>query len=907
MCWEEKMFKKLVLATLVLFLGITGVWAATYYSRSSGQWNTTTRWNTARDGSGSSHDAAWTGNHIYYIQNGHAITRPGIGLGSTSSSLVIEDGGSYTHGTTGGNLTFSLVRIESNATFTANATGHAYTTFTIYGGGKYIHNTGSSAIPGVTRNFANSTNGNNGNGTVEIQNQGSSAITSGITWGNVIINNTTTTQAIGNAAAFANVEGDFKVLNTNGNEYRFMAAQTTTHNIGGDLIIEGGALVLKSADSVATVNIGKGVRIDGGSLTLNVHTATSSGIVLNVKEDFVVDSGSFLSATGTNVSNTINLEGALKVDNAANFRAYNASTSGAGYLTINFTNTQSLNRSSELKLRTGYDRYFCKWDINVKSGRTITLGSDIEIGTTNNSSYQNNTFTVENGGTLNTGTYIIKNGSGTYNSGYEPRFTLSSGATLITANANGITSSGANGSVQVTGTRTYNTGANYTYNGTSAQVTGNGLPATVNNLRIDNTHAVGVSLGGNLIVSNDLAGNGTIQLGNHSLTINGSVTGAPTIIYNGSGTATIGTGAPSVITLAAGATSIPTTLTTLNVSGSASLPNATTVGSLNIAGGSSLNVNNHNLKFNAANNVTFTQGTLTSLSASESTATLYPVKINRQWTINGALSEGTLTATFTWTADDDNSFNWTGKTPALYLGETKIASGTEGSRSITTSELNLSSKGEYTIGVDGGTLPIELSSFTAMISAHGFVQLMWITQSETNVRGFYVYRAPNQELALAELVSPLINATNTSTTQSYVYLDREIYSIGDYYYWLQNVDMDGSESFHGPVLLSYNIGGNGDIPTPPLSTMLSSIYPNPFNPDANISYSLASPAEVKINIYNQRGQLIRTFDIGTKAIGRYSLKWNGFDCLGNTCSSGLYIFELIAGKQSYYKKATLTK
>jgi len=78
---------------------------------------------------------------------------------------------------------------------------------------------------------------------VEIQNQGTAAISTGIEWGNVIINNTTTAQAIGNAAAFANVDGDFTVRSTNNQEYRLMSNQPLSHKWQGNLTIESGILV----------------------------------------------------------------------------------------------------------------------------------------------------------------------------------------------------------------------------------------------------------------------------------------------------------------------------------------------------------------------------------------------------------------------------------------------------------------------------------------------------------------------------------------------------------------------------------------------------------------------------------------------------------------------------------------
>lgn len=71
-------------------------------------------------------------------------------------------------------------------------------------------------------------------------------------------------------------------------------------------------------------------------------------------------------------------------------------------------------------------------------------------------------------------------------------FTLASGATIITANTDGVSLSGASGSVQVSGTRTFNSLSNFTYNGTTAQITGSAI-ANINKLTISNSAGVSLS------------------------------------------------------------------------------------------------------------------------------------------------------------------------------------------------------------------------------------------------------------------------------------------------------------------------------------------------------------------------------------------------------------------------------
>ena len=103
-----------------------------------------------------------------------------------------------------------------------------------------------------------------------------------------------------------------------------------------------------------------------------------------------------------------------------------------------------------------------------------------------------------NSGNLTIGSAGIINSSG---GAVTPTFVLSSGATLQIGSTSGISTAGTTGNILVPGT--YSTGANYVYNGTAAQVTGNGLPATVSNLTINNT--AGVTLPSAKTITNNLS------------------------------------------------------------------------------------------------------------------------------------------------------------------------------------------------------------------------------------------------------------------------------------------------------------------------------------------------------------------------------------------------------------------
>jgi len=206
------------------------------------------------------------------------------------------------------------------------------------------------------------------------------------------------------------------------------------------------------------------------------------------------------------------------------------------------------------------------------------------------------------------------------------------------------------------------------------------------------------------------------------------------------------------------------------------------------------------------------------------------------------------------------------------------------------------------------TLPVELSSFTASINAYNFVNLLWITQSETNVQGYYIYRNSSDNLAEAELVSPLIAATNTSQMQTYSYNDNEIFTAGTYYYWLQNMDFDGAFSFHGPISIDVALTGQNNLaPQIPRSTLLTNIYPNPFGEAAFIDYEVSKTASIGFDIYNTRGQLVRSFSEGSKNPNSYTLRWDGKDMDGNALPAGIYIVRMNSGSESSHRKIILVK
>ena len=98
----------------------------------------------------------------------------------------------------------------------------------------------------------------------------------------------------------------------------------------------------------------------------------------------------------------------------------------------------------------------------------------------------------------------------------------------------------------------------------------------------------------------------------------------------------------------------------------------------------------------------------------------------------------------------------------------------------------------------------------------------------------------------------------------------------------------------------------GSIPLP-LVTELNGNYPNPFNPDTRIKFSVHEAGNVRIDIFNSKGQKIRTLVNEYLSANFYNMVWDGKDTNGYNVSSGVYFYKMDAGKYTSTKKMILMK
>ena len=75
-------------------------------------------------------------------------------------------------------------------------------------------------------------------------------------------------------------------------------------------------------------------------------------------------------------------------------------------------------------------------------------------------------------------------------------------------------------------------------------------------------------------------------------------------------------------------------------------------------------------------------------------------------------------------------------------------------------------------------------------------------------------------------------------------------------------------------------------------------YPNPFTESTILSYFLDTKSKVRIDIFDQQGQKVRTLLNATQDAGDYSLEWDGIKTNGKPASAGFYYATITSGTYS---------
>ena len=123
------------------------------------------------------------------------------------------------------------------------------------------------------------------------------------------------------------------------------------------------------------------------------------------------------------------------------------------------------------------------------------------------------------------------------------------------------------------------------------------------------------------------------------------------------------------------------------------------------------------------------------------------------------------------------------------------------------------------------------------------------------------------------------------------------YSYGTYKVMIRDVDDIGQ-----------TVSIDDYVEVNPYAYALHDNFPNPFNPETQIRFSIGSQEDVKLIIYDVVGRQVRTLVNGSSfSPGFHVANWDGLDDKGQKVPSGLYIYRIKAGSFIADKKMLLVK
>jgi hypothetical protein len=189
------------------------------------------------------------------------------------------------------------------------------------------------------------------------------------------------------------------------------------------------------------------------------------------------------------------------------------------------------------------------------------------------------------------------------------------------------------------------------------------------------------------------------------------------------------------------------------------------------------------------------------------------------------------------------------------------------------------------------SIPVEIFPLYAVETVQHFIQIHWVTYTESNMTGFYLYRNTTYDFSTSHKITSLIPATNTNQQYEYSFLDTDV-TVGTFYYWLECVDTNTTCYYYGPVYCTVTL--QPGIP----DTWNSNVFPNPFQSDCKISYEVPEDCHVKITVRSTFNDMSITLLNSDAIPGRYFVNWHALDSLPSQVCNGVYMANVLCSNNS---------
>ena len=822
---------------------VNGTSTGDYRSKATGNWITPATWEIS-DGSNwinattspSSSDGA------IEILRGHTVTitqdvivdqlivDSGAVLSISSSRYLYTNNGTGTDLTVNGQILINGYLIQNNSS-TVVVTGsvilssaathsmNASATITFNSGGKFEDRGGSITSSSGHWFF-------NAGSTYEVKNDGyspplaqwgsgSTCLISGVisnlpsnmnqSFQNIVWNCPNQNSALNFGGNFPTVNGDLTIISTGSSSIQLdQQGNNTTLNVGGSLYMQGGILY-GCTNGGTTVNVTGNYIQTGGLFAFDRAGGTAYG---NTSMSFNV--GGNISVTGGTIDLSQCSANSANKGNGHLFLNGNLQISGNGSVTVSSANSRGqiyINGSGIIQDFTSISGLLGAVDVIVNPGAIFKMDDQVLSGSGN--------------------------------------FTLMSGGTLMLGDPNGISLTGSTGNIQCSGTRTYSTSGDYIYNGTAAQISGNGLPATIHNLTVNNSN--------NLTLTNSTSATNLITLTSGKIFTSANELG----ITNTSASGIVGYSTSNYI------------IGNLRRS-------VTGTGSYDYPLGTSAYYEPLNLNLSSATGFSNVLGSFVNANPVNPSYPLTGITVNGLsisqmlnygfWilTPNSNMSGGTYTVTLqekghTNSAVDPHDYcvlkraNTTSSWQSLGTHNVNTQSETGGI--VTAVRSAYTSFSNFGIGKSSTTLPIELIYFN-LKNAKDYIDLSWATASELNNAYFTIERS-SDGVKFEELFSTP-GAGNSTRTLYYTNRDENPLN-GNSYYRLKQTDYDGHNTYSDIKKINFQSNNTGEL------LKIVDVTPNPFSDNFTLSYISKTTGTVYFQLLNSSGQIVYNDNANTNA------------------------------------------
>jgi hypothetical protein len=162
----------------------------------------------------------------------------------------------------------------------------------------------------------------------------------------------------------------------------------------------------------------------------------------------------------------------------------------------------------------------------------------------------------------------------------------------------------------------------------------------------------------------------------------------------------------------------------------------------------------------------------------------------------------------------------------------------------------------------------------------------------TNSRELLGYKIYRNGSVIVENTQELSYTDYDLTDGTYVYGVKALYSTGS------------SETINTEEI---SLTDSDEVIAVEYITELQGNYPNPFNPVTFVNFSLAKEAAVSVDVYNIKGQKVKTLVNDIMSAGIHKIEWNGKDDSGKNVASGIYFSKMRSGRYTSTKKMILMK